>query len=105
MKTPDPRRVAEVGGWPEGHGVTVIENPPGNGRPPTWENGSQQRIRWRIRIGAPWHDVPAAYAPWPTVYGLFRRWQRDGPGTRSSPRCRLTATPNAASTGQSAWTL
>jgi transposase len=22
--------------------------------------------------------VPAEYAPWPTIYGLFRRWQRDG---------------------------
>ena len=22
--------------------------------------------------------MPAEYAPWPTIYGLFRRWQRDG---------------------------
>jgi transposase len=22
--------------------------------------------------------VPARYGPWQTVYGLFRRWQRDG---------------------------
>jgi transposase len=22
--------------------------------------------------------VPARYWPWQTVYGLFRRWQRDG---------------------------
>jgi transposase len=22
--------------------------------------------------------VPAEYGPWQTVYGLFRRWQRDG---------------------------
>jgi transposase len=22
--------------------------------------------------------VPSAYGPWQTVYGLFRRWQRDG---------------------------
>ena len=35
-------------------------------------------IRWRIRTGAPWRDVPPAYGPWQTVYGLFRRWQRDG---------------------------
>ncbi|NJP35949.1 IS5 family transposase, partial [Micromonospora thermarum] len=33
---------------------------------------------WRIRIGSPWRDVPAEYGPWQTVYGLFRRWQRDG---------------------------
>ena len=35
-------------------------------------------IRWRTRTGAPWRDVPSAYGPWQTVYGLFRRWQRTG---------------------------
>ena len=50
-----------------------------NGRPPKWEKRQLiDGIRWRIRIGAPWRDVPAEYAPWPTIYGLFRRWQRDG---------------------------
>jgi transposase len=28
--------------------------------------------------GAPWRDLPPGYPPWPTVYGLFRRWQLDG---------------------------
>jgi transposase len=35
-------------------------------------------IRWRTRAGVPWRDVPERYGPWQTVYGLFRRWQRDG---------------------------
>ncbi|GHF33226.1 hypothetical protein GCM10017776_59660 [Streptomyces griseoluteus] len=35
-------------------------------------------IRWRVRTGAPWRDLPSEYGPWQTVYGLFRRWQRDG---------------------------
>lgn len=35
-------------------------------------------IRRRVRTGAPWRDLPAEYGPWQTVYGLFRRWQRDG---------------------------
>ena len=35
-------------------------------------------IRWRTRTGAPWRDVPLAYGPWQTVYGRFRRWQRNG---------------------------
>lgn len=35
-------------------------------------------IRWRIRTGCPWRDVPDRYGPWQTVYGLFRRWQRVG---------------------------
>lgn len=52
---------------------------PATGRPPKWDKRQLiDGIRWRIRIGAPWRDVPAEYAPWPTVYGLFRRWQRDG---------------------------
>ena len=49
------------------------------GRPRKW---SRRRlidgIRWRIRAGAPWRDIPERYGPWQSVYGLFRRWQRDG---------------------------
>src|SRR5436305_4280613 len=49
------------------------------GRPP---NRTKRQlidgIRWRTRTGAPWRDVPPAYGPWQTVYGLFRRWQRNG---------------------------
>ncbi|MFG1661284.1 transposase [Micromonospora chersina] len=36
------------------------------------ERGLVDGIRWRIRIGAPWRDVPAQSASWPAVYGLFR---------------------------------
>ncbi|GAB3945290.1 IS5 family transposase [Micromonospora vulcania] len=35
-------------------------------------------IRWRVRTGSPWRDVPAEYPPWQTLYRWFRRWQRDG---------------------------
>ncbi|MEV4942828.1 IS5 family transposase [Streptomyces zaomyceticus] len=35
-------------------------------------------VRWRVRTGVPWRDLPAEYGPWQTVYGLFRRWQRQG---------------------------
>ena len=50
-----------------------------SGRPPTWSKRQLiNGIRWRTRTGAPWRDVPARYGPWQTVYGLFRRWQRDG---------------------------
>jgi transposase len=36
---------------------------------------------WALTTGPPlmpWRDVPPAYGPWQTVYGLFRCWQRDG---------------------------
>ncbi|GAB3862197.1 IS5 family transposase [Dactylosporangium cerinum] len=52
---------------------------PSLGRPPKWDRRQLSNgMRWRIRVGAPWRDVPAEYAPWQTIYGLFRRWQRDG---------------------------
>ncbi|MGW2150501.1 IS5 family transposase [Nonomuraea bangladeshensis] len=49
------------------------------GRPPLWAKRKLiDGIRWRLRTGAPWRDVPERYGPWQTVYGLFRRWQREG---------------------------
>ncbi|MFD3663540.1 IS5 family transposase [Streptomyces sp. NPDC058659] len=48
------------------------------GRPPVGRRKLIDGIRWRVRIGAPWRDLPREYGPWQTVYGLFRRWQRDG---------------------------
>ncbi len=49
------------------------------GRPPDHTKRTLiDGIRWRVRAGAPWRDVPPAYGPWQTVYGLFRRWQRNG---------------------------
>jgi transposase len=49
------------------------------GRPPKWSKRQLiDGIRWRVRVGAPWRDVPPEYGPWQTVYGLFRRWQRTG---------------------------
>ena len=35
-------------------------------------------VAWRVRVGSPWRDVPAAYGPWSTVYWLFRAWQQLG---------------------------
>lgn len=49
------------------------------GRPPKWSRRQLiGGIRWRIRAGTPWRDIPPMYGPWQTIYGLFRRWQRDG---------------------------
>jgi transposase len=50
-----------------------------SGRPSQWTKRQLiDGIRWRVRVGAPWRDVPACYGSWPAVYGLFRRWQRAG---------------------------
>ncbi|MGH3211073.1 MAG: IS5 family transposase [Trebonia sp.] len=49
------------------------------GRPAKWSRRQLiDGIRWRARTGSPWRDVPPCYGPWQSVYGLFRRWQRDG---------------------------
>jgi transposase len=49
------------------------------GRPPTWAKRQLiDGIRFRVRTGVPWRDLPAEYGPWGRVYDLFRRWQRDG---------------------------
>ncbi|WP_028930735.1 IS5 family transposase, partial [Pseudonocardia asaccharolytica] len=51
----------------------------GRGRPRTgtWRQ-LIDGIRWRVRSGTPWRDVPERYGSWQSIYGLFRRWQRDG---------------------------
>jgi transposase len=35
-------------------------------------------IRWILRTGAPWRDLPERYGRWNTVYKRFQRWRRDG---------------------------
>uniref|UniRef100_UPI00397EDCA1 IS5 family transposase n=1 Tax=Nocardia terpenica TaxID=455432 RepID=UPI00397EDCA1 len=49
------------------------------GRPLTWTKRRLiDGIRWRVRAGSPWRDVPPQYGSWQAIYGLFRRWQRAG---------------------------
>jgi transposase len=69
-------------GGPDGRAVGGAGTGAGRqraGRPPRWTKRQFiDGIRWRVRTGVPWRDVPSGYGPWQTVYGLFRRWQRDG---------------------------
>ncbi|MFG2631090.1 transposase [Streptomyces sp. NPDC048473] len=49
------------------------------GRPPQHSKRKLiNGIRFRTRTGVPRRDVPERYGPWETVYGLFRRQQRNG---------------------------
>jgi len=53
------------------------------GRPPKWSRRQLiDGIRWRVRVGSPWRDVPDCYGHWRTVYGRYRQWQRDGTWAR-----------------------
>src|SRR6185295_11098676 len=48
-------------------------------RPDRWAVGSAGAVAAaREEAGPPWRDVPDRYGPWESVYGLFRRWQRNG---------------------------
>jgi transposase len=48
-----------------------------SGRPSKWSKRQLiDGVRWRVRVGAPWRDVPDCYGSWQAVYALFRRWQR-----------------------------
>jgi transposase len=78
----------------------VLPRPSRRGRPP----GRHRRlvvdgIRWRVRTGAPWRDLPSCYGPWQTAYRLFRCWQRDG--TWAQAVTRLQAAADAA--GRVSW--
>ena len=35
-------------------------------------------IRYVIHNGCVWRALPADFPPWPTVYGLYQRWNRSG---------------------------
>ncbi|MEV6621755.1 transposase [Amycolatopsis sp. NPDC051106] len=49
------------------------------GRPSLWSRRQLiDGIRWRVRTGAPWQDMPVWYGSGAAVNGLFRRWQRAG---------------------------
>ncbi|MFJ9342829.1 transposase [Streptomyces sp. NPDC101733] len=48
------------------------------GRPPIWTRRLIDGIRFRVRTGIPWRDMPDEYGAWGRSYDLFHRWQRDG---------------------------
>lgn len=62
------------------------------GRPPVWSRRLLiDGIRFRVRTGGPWRDVPVEYGPWGRIYDLFRRWQRDGTWQRILTRLQSLA--------------
>lgn len=61
----------------------LLPRPKKAGRPRRWSKRQLiDGIRWRVRTGAPWRDVPDCYGHWRSVYGLYRRWQRSGTWAR-----------------------
>ncbi|ROP29556.1 putative transposase of IS4/5 family DUF4096 [Couchioplanes caeruleus] len=59
--------------------AALLPAPKRSDRPSRWTKRQLiDGIRWRVRTGAPWRDVPDCYGSWQAVYALFRRWQRAG---------------------------
>lgn len=57
----------------------LLPAPARSGRPPLWSRRQLiDGIRWRVRTGSPWRDLPSGYGSWAAAYALFRRWQRNG---------------------------
>ncbi|MFJ8374973.1 transposase [Streptomyces sp. NPDC094461] len=50
-----------------------------SGRPPVRTRRQLiDGIRFRVRTGTPWRDVPEEHGPWDRAYDLFRRQRRNG---------------------------
>lgn len=37
-----------------------------------------EAVLWRVRVGAPWRDLPPGFGAWNSVFRRFRRWARHG---------------------------
>ncbi len=48
------------------------------GRPRAADRRIVNGIRWILRTGAPWRDLPERYGSWSTVYSRFYRWRQAG---------------------------
>ena len=37
-----------------------------------------EAVLWRVRVGAPWRDLPPGFGEWNSVFQRFRRWAKTG---------------------------
>lgn len=36
-----------------------------------------EAVLWRVRVGAPWRDLPVGFGNWNSIFRRFRRWAQD----------------------------
>jgi transposase len=54
------------------------------GRPSDNNRRFINAVKWHIRTGAPWRDLPPSYGNWNTVYKRYREWAKNGTWERLS---------------------
>ena len=37
-----------------------------------------EAVLWKVRVGAPWRDLPPGFGLWNSVFRRFRRWAESG---------------------------
>lgn len=37
-----------------------------------------EAVLWKVRVGAPWRDLPAGFGEWNSIFRRFRRWATGG---------------------------
>src|SRR5579872_813887 len=63
--------------WERIRGVLPAESGR-EGRPSIDNRQIVNAIRWILKTGAPWRDLPAYYPKWKTVHSRFSRWCQQG---------------------------
>jgi transposase len=81
--------------WERLHPLLPPQTPP-VGRPAPDHRTILNGLRWRLRTGTPWRDLPERYGPWRTVASRFSRWRRAG----LFQRVLATVQPQAEAAGR-----
>jgi transposase len=71
------RHELSTGQWERIRGLLPPESGR-EGRPSLDNRQIVNAIRWILKTGAPWRDLPEHYPKWKTVYSRFSRWTKRG---------------------------
>lgn len=67
------------------------------GRPPKQDFRAEVNgMLYVLKTGCQWRFLPKDFPPWQTVYGCFRRWQREGNWTKAMNALREAAREKAS---------
>lgn len=61
------------------------------GRPPLATELVLEAMFWRLRVSAPWRDLPACFGHWRTIYGRLRQWALSGLWMKILPKMARAA--------------